>query len=208
MKKILSVLMALALLVLPVLSMAEAAEELEAVYETYTHTDDQYTIMYPSNWTLLNKENIQSMLEAIDSLGDEELSQMIAVYGSQMEQTDMVMMLNETGMTNINIVCQYVGMRATDEVLLSLAPTLVSQLGSAFEGIEFVNEGSLVELNGVNALMVEYAYELSGTAMQGAQVYVPGAENLYIFTFTCSDVSELEITAEDFNFMLGSLEIK
>ena len=131
MKKLLSVLMALALVLVPVLSLADAVETLEPAYLQYTHTDDQYSFMYPDTWTLLNKENIQTIMEAVDAEADAELAQMIATYGPQIQQSDMVMLLSETGLTNVNAVAQYVGMHASDNDLLSLAPSLVAQLSGA-----------------------------------------------------------------------------
>lgn len=208
MKKLLSVLMALALVLVPVLSLADAVETLEPAYLQYTHTDDQYSFMYPDTWTLLNKENIQTIMEAVDAEADAELAQMIATYGPQIQQSDMVMLLSETGLTNVNAVAQYVGMHASDNDLLSLAPSLVAQLSGAMANIEFVDEGSIIELNGINALMVEYNCELAGTAMHGVQAYISGAENLYIFTYTCAGADEVAATSEDFGIMLGSLQIK
>lgn len=208
MKKFLSLLMVLALALLPVLSLAEAAEEIDVAYTTYTHTTGSYSFMYPENWFLLNAENIQAILESTAESGNAELAQLVEAYGPQIQQMDMVMVLSETGMTNVNVVCQPVGMQATDEVLLTLAPTLVQQLSSSFEGIEFVDEGSIINLGNKNGMMVEYNYELAGTSMHGVQVYVSGATDLYVFTYTCTDENELSATAEDFGFMLGSLTVQ
>lgn len=208
MKKILSVLLALAMLLMPVLSLAEAAAMLAADYTTYTHTDDQYSFMYPNSWTLLNAENVETVLDAISETEDEQLAQMIATYGPQLQQSGMIMLLNETGLTNVNVVAQYVGMRATDDVLLSLAPQLVSQLSNAMAGIEFVNEGTIVKLGENTGLMLEYQYTLSGTDMYGVQVYISGETDLYIFTYTCAAIDELVSTSEEFGFMLGSLQVK
>ena len=204
MKKILSVLLALAMLLMPVLSLAEAAAMLAADYTTYTHTDDQYSFMYPNSWTLLNAENVETVLDAISETEDEQLAQMIATYGPQLQQSGMIMLLNETGLTNVNVIAQPVGMRATDEVLLSLAPTVVSQLSSTFEGIEFVNEGVIINLGDKNGLIVEYSYTLAGTEMQGAQVYVSGETDMYIFTYTCAAADEVSATSREFGFMLGT----
>ncbi len=208
MKKFLSALLALALMLLPVLSMAEAATEVETAYETYTHTDGQYSFMYPSSWMLLNAENIQSLMDMLSGSDDEQLAQMIAAYAPQVQQMDMVMVISESGATNVNVVPQYVGMQATDEVLLSLAPALISQLSATMEGIQFVDEGTLIDLGGKSGLMLEYDYEMSGMQIHGAQVYVSGATDLYIFTFTCGNADELVATSEEFGYLLGTLEVK
>lgn len=208
MKKILSVLLALAMLLVPVLSMAEAAEELAVDYSIYTHTDEQYAFAYPNNWILLTAENVETVLDALSEVEDQQLAQMIANYGPQLQQSGMIMLLNETGNTNVNVVPQYVGMRATDDVLLSLAPQLVSQLSNVMEGIEFINEGTIVELGENTGLMIEYQYTLSGTDMYGVQVYISGETDMYIFTYTCAAIDELVSTSEDFGFMLGSLKVK
>lgn len=208
MKKILSVLLALAMLLVPVLSMAEAAEELAVDYSIYTHTDEQYAFAYPNNWILLTAENVETVLDAISETEDEQLAQMIANYGPQLQQSGMIMLLNETGNTNVNVVPQYVGMRATDDVLLTLAPQLVSQLSNVMEGIEFVNKGTIVELGENTGLMIEYQYTLADTDMYGVQVYISGETDMYIFTYTCAAIDELVSTSEDFGFMLGSLKVK
>lgn len=208
MKKILSVLLALAMLLVPVLSMAEAAEELAVDYSIYTHTDEQYAFAYPNNWILLTAENVETVLDALSEVEDQQLAQMIANYGPQLQQSGMIMLLNETGNTNVNVVPQYVGMRATDDVLLSLAPQLVSQLSNVMEGIEFINEGTIVELGENTGLMIEYQYTLAGTDMYGVQVYISGETDMYIFTYTCAAIDELVSTSEDFGFMLGSLKVK
>ncbi|MBR4069095.1 MAG: hypothetical protein IKK08_10795 [Clostridia bacterium] len=204
MKKILSVLLALAMLLMPVLSLAEAAAMLAADYTTYTHADEQFSFMYPNSWTLLNAENVQSMLTLASETEDQELAQIIQTYVPQIEQSGMIMLLNETGNTNVNVIAQNVGMRATDEDLLSLAPTLVSQLSAALEGVEFVNEGVIINLGDKNGLIVEYNYTLSGTEMQGARVYVSGETDLYIFTYTCAAADEVSATSREFGFMLGT----
>lgn len=208
MKKILSVLLALAMLLVPVLSMAEAAEELAVDYSIYTHTDEQYAFAYPNNWILLTAENVETVLDAISETEDEQLAQMIANYGPQLQQSGMIMLLNETGNTNVNVVPQYVGMRANDDALLSLAPQLVSQLSNVMEGIEFVNKGTIVKLGENTGLMIEYQYTLSDTDMYGVQVYISGETDMYIFTYTCAAIDELVSTSEDFGFMLGSLKVK
>jgi hypothetical protein len=208
MKKILSVLLALAMLLVPVLSMAEAAEELAADYSIYTHTDEQYAFAYPNNWILLTAENIETVLDAVSETEDEQLAQMIATYGPQVQQTGMIMLLNETGMTNVNVLAQYVGMRATDDTLLTLAPQLVSQLSNVMEGIEFINEGTIVELGENTGLMIEYQYTLADTNMYGVQAYIPGETDLYIVTYTCAAPAELEATSIDLGFMLNSLKVK
>ncbi len=204
MKKILSVLLALAVLLMPVLSLAEAAAMLAADYTTYTHADEQFSFMYPNSWTLLNAENVQSMLTLASETEDQELAQIIQTYGPQIEQSGMIMLLNETGNTNVNVIAQNVGMHATDEDLLSLAPTLVSQLSAALTGVEFVNEGVIINLGDKNGLIVEYNYTLSGTEMQGAQVYVSGETDLYIFTYTSAAADEVSATSREFGFMLGT----
>lgn len=207
-KSILALMVALVLMMMPVLSMAEAAEELDVTYLTYTHTDDQYSLMYPDNWILLNAENIEAVMDEMSKIGNEELANMVSLYGPQVQQLDMVMLLNESTMTNVNFVCQTIGMHAEDDVLLGLAPNLISQLSSSFEGIQFINEGTIIDLNGKNGMMLEYIYELSGVQMHGVQMYISGETNLYVCTYTCGNADELSATSEDFGFMLGSMSIK
>ena len=88
---LLSLLMVLAMALLPVLSLAEAAEEIDVAYTTYTHTTGSYSFMYPENWFLLNAENIQTILESTAESGNAELAQLVEAYGPQIQQMDMVM---------------------------------------------------------------------------------------------------------------------
>ena len=201
-KSILALMMALVLMMMPVLSMAETA------FQTYTHTNDQYTVQYPANWILLNAENITSIMEMMDTSEDEQLAQMISAYGPQVQQLDMVMIINETGLTNVNLVCQEVGMNLNGEQLMSMAPALVSQLSNSMAGIQFVDEGSLIDVNGTESLKMAYVMEVAGAQMCGVQVYIPGSTAIYIVTYTCNNADELEATREDFNAMLGTLVVK
>ncbi|MBE5803489.1 MAG: DUF1795 domain-containing protein [Clostridiales bacterium] len=203
MKKFFSVFVALVLALLPVVSMAETAE-----YLTYTHPDGQYSFMYPSNWIVLSEENIEYILTVAAKQGDAQLAQMAETYGPTIRQSGMVILLSETGMTNVNVAFTNVGMRASDEVLLTLAPAMMSQLSTVAENIQFIEEGTIIDLGDKNGMMLEYVYELSGIQMHGIQVYVSGAADMYTFTYTCVDADELEATAEDFGFMLGSLTAK
>jgi len=206
MKKILSVLLALTMLLVPVLAMAEAAQAV--TYQSYTHTDDQYTIEYADNWLMLNAELISNILNTMDTSEDEQLALLVNTYGPQIQQMDMVLFLSESGMTNVNIVYQEMGLQLTGDLLMSMAPNFVAQLSQSFEGIQFLNEGSLIAVNGVDSLMIEYAYELSGQQMQGAQVYVPGSTGLCLVTYTCGNADELVPTVEVFSDMLNSLQVK
>lgn len=206
MKKFLSVLLVLALLVLPVVSMAEAAETTDdffANYETYTHTNDQYSLFYPKTWTVLNADMIETIMTAMTDSQDEQLAQLAAQYGPQIKQTDMVMFISETGMSNVNVVCQYVGLNIDEDQLLLLAPGFTAELAKVMEGIEFINEGSIMDLATCKAMLLEYTYTLSGMEMYGAQAYVPVDDDMYIFTYNCSDAGEINTTAEDFGVMLG-----
>ncbi|MBE5815854.1 MAG: hypothetical protein E7320_11745 [Clostridiales bacterium] len=206
MKKFLSVLLVLALLVLPVVSMAEAAETTDdffANYETYTHTNDQYSLFYPKTWTVLNADMIETIMTSMTDSQDEQLAQLAAQYGPQIKQTDMVMFISETGMTNVNVVCQTVGLSIDEDQLLLLAPSFTAELAKVMEGIEFINEGTIMDLATCKAMLLEYNYTLAGVEMYGAQAYVPVGEDMYIFTYNCSDAGEINTTAEDFGVMLG-----
>ena len=89
MKKILSVLLALTMLLVPVLAMAEAAQAV--TYQSYTHTDDQYTIEYADNWLMLNAELISTILNTMDTSEDEQLALLVNTYGPQIQQMDMAL---------------------------------------------------------------------------------------------------------------------
>ena len=56
-KKLLSLLVAFALLAMPCLTLAEE-------YQTYVSEDKSVTFLYPSDWILLSRENIDTMIDA------------------------------------------------------------------------------------------------------------------------------------------------
>lgn len=208
MKKLLSVLMIFALLLVPAFSVAEVGEELGAVYLEYTHTDNQYTFMYPGNWILLNQETIQTIGDMPEGEIYERLADSIDTYGPQMEQFDAVILLSESGLTTVTVIAQYLGMRVDDKQLLAVAPVLVAQLANEMPDVEFTNEGTLIELNGMNGLLLEYTQKQDDTTLQLVQVCVAGADTLYTFAYGCSDADEAAVTTEDFYFILNTLELE
>lgn len=201
MKRLFSVLVILVMLLVPVLSVAEATA-------SYTHTNGQFTFQYPAGWTLLNKETISTLMDMVEDYGDEQLNALMNTYGPAIRQADMVMLINETGMANITIAAQEVGVRLDADTLEAMAPLLVNQMSATMDGLRFQNEGTVVTVKGNSCLLLEYGYELAGQMLYGAQLYVPGATSLYCLGYTCSDLNEYNATSDEFYNLVSTLEVK
>lgn len=71
-KKLLSLLVAFALLAMPCLTLAEE-------YQTYVSEDKSVTFLYPSDWILLSRENIDTIIDAAATV--EEVAELAQTAG-------------------------------------------------------------------------------------------------------------------------------
>lgn len=199
MKKLFSLILAVMLLALPMLSLAE---------ETTTYTDpaERYSFEYPSDWKVLNKDTIDDILGVAGQLGDDRLAALAQQVKPQLEAVDMVMLMSPSMTSNINAVCQPVGMELGDDMLLAMAPQLVSQMKIQMPGFELVEDASTIELPVGNAMLMQYTYAMAGIDMIGVQAYISKGENLYILTLT-TVTDSAEADSEIFGYLLGTLQI-
>lgn len=202
MKKLLSMIMAMMMLAMPVLAMAEDAE-----WSTYTDPNGNYSFNYPTGWTVLDEESIDKIMETADTMGDEQLSAMVQQYAPQIKQSGMVILITDDMTNNVNIVRQDMGMELDDTMMEMLATMLPSQLEAQMEGIEWLADPSYVDLAEGKALLLQYSYELAGVKIVGVQAYAGVGTVLYAFTLTTAG-GDVEAAAEDFGFMLGSAQLK
>jgi len=205
MKKPLATLLALALLLTPVLAMAEG---ILIGPNQYTHADNLYSFQYPDGWTVMDKQYIEALVELGSGLEeDENFAQFISQYGSIVEETDMLMLLNEDGATNVSISYYETGMPADDAVLLMMSKGVVEQFRTNMPDVVFLNEGALADIGANRVAMIEYTYTTYGMELYGAQAFISGTDKLYSLTFT-STSDTAEALAGHFAGMLTSLQVQ
>lgn len=201
-KRIVSVLTACLLLALPALCLAQ-----EAGYETYTDAAGRFTFLYPEGWTALSKDTIDGIMDVAASLGNEELENLIESVKPQLEAVDMIMLMSPDMSSNVNVVCQDVGMEMTADMLLAVSGTFQSQLSAQLEGLTFPEDPSLIDVGEDQALMIPYAYTLAGQDFIGVQAYRPNGSDLYIYTLTAT-AAMAETYSEVLGVVIGSTEFQ
>lgn len=101
-KKLLSLLIAFALLATPCLMLAEE-------YQPYVSEDKSVTFLYPSDWILLSQENIDTIIDAAATV--EEVAELAQTARTQIEQLGIIVLMDATGANNINFQHQNAGWR-------------------------------------------------------------------------------------------------
>lgn len=189
MRKI-ALLMALVMLMATSLTAAaEPAPALESSYIPFEHPRFGYTIEYPSRWTLLDKDGMDAVFEAI-AAGETELSeagiQMLENARQQIEQSDIAMMLShyENG-HNVNIVASPMDPIPTvEQALEQLAPLLKQQYEQMFPNLNMVDSGSLSQVGGIDSLQVVYEFGGGDVPYTQTQYYTFVQGMQYVITFT------------------------
>ncbi len=198
-KKLVSMLLAVLMVLAPVFAMAEAASEV--TYATYQNETNGYAIDYPETWSLLSKENVQSMIDSVAS-GETKIEGMdpsvLETYKSQIEAMDMVMFMSADGAVNANLTYQAVPMLYTSDALISqMYPVAVQQFQSMFKDytelaapqVETVGDKEFVETAG--------QYTLSGMSFIMLQAHHCTDKFLYTVTFTINTSLNPDMAAID-----------
>lgn len=197
MKKVLSLLAAVLLLVFPALCMAQ---------ETVTYVDpaERYSFDYPADWKLLSKETADGIMDLAADMGDEQLAGLVQTAKEQLETVDMVLLMNSTMDCNINMLCQPVGVELTGDLLLAAAPGFAAGIQSQLAGAELVEEATLIDIPAGQAMLMQLAYSLSGQNLVCTCAYVSKGTDLYVMTQTCH-VNAGEQNAQVLSNMLETL---
>lgn len=210
MKKKGSLLLALWMLCVSLLACAQGvlAEESAVEYSTYTNETQGYSIDYPSNWTLLSKGTINSVMQMVtDGKIPGVDSTMFEAYKAQIEGLDMAMMLAADG-TNINVVGQDLGIEVTNELFAQMVlPTVLDQYPAMFPGIELVDKGSAVTAGEHEFMRIAGSLEMLGVKSQIEQYYTCKGKTMYVLTFTQPEASATEDKAEIKEAMLASFAL-
>lgn len=195
-RKLLSLTIALALLLMPCLALAED-------YQSYAAGDGSLSFFYPEGWLLLSRENIDSVLDIASEL--EGMADLVETARAQIEQTGVIVLIDETGLNNINLQIQDVGMTLSGDMLLELEPTLQSSISASLSGVSFYDP-EIVEINGTETLLMQYAYTMAGFDFSVVQAYMPVGTKLAVATLTCSSEERLSPGVEALGVILGALQ--
>ena len=196
-RKIISLLLSLLLLV-PALALAEGTP--------YADPDGAYSLVCPEGWTLVSRETIDSTLEEAKNAGNDELTATIENAQAAIKEQNIVLMINEDGTANINLVTMNAGVAMTAEDMLAQAEDLKAQLTAALPGLQFTQEPQIVDLEIFQVLETEYTYTLNDTELAGVQCYYDPSGTLYTFTLT-STPAAIGSYAVTLGEVLGSLQI-
>lgn len=195
-RKLLSLTIALALLLMPCLALAED-------YQSYAAGDGSLSFFYPEGWLLLSRDNIDSVLDTASTI--EGMADLVETARAQIEQTGVIVLIDETGLNNINLQIQDVGMTLSGDMLLELEPTLQSSISASLSGVSFYDP-EIVEINGTETLLMQYAYTMAGFDFSVVQAYMPTGTKLAVATLTCSSEEQLSPGAEALGVILGALQ--
>lgn len=196
-RKLLSLLVALALLVMPCLTLAEE-------YQTYVSEDESVAFHYPSDWILLSRENIDTIIDAAATV--EDVAELAQIARTQIEQLGIIVLMDATGANNINFQHQNAGVALSGDDLMNLAPSLQSNISASIDGVSFYDP-ELMDINGTDAMLLQYTYAMAGIDFTGLQVYLPVGTELAICTLT-SSAGDISAGAEAVGIIVGSLEFQ
>lgn len=196
-RKLLSLLVAFALLVMPCLTLAEE-------YQTYVSEDESVAFLYPSDWILLSRENIDTIIDAAATV--EDVAELAQIARTQIEQLGIIVLMDATGANNINFQHQNAGVALSGDDLMNLAPSLQSNISASIDGVSFYDP-ELMDINGTDAMLLQYTYAMAGIDFTGLQVYLPVGTELAICTLT-SSAEDISAGAEAVGIIVGSLELQ
>ena len=196
-KKLLSLLVAFALLAMPCLTLAEE-------YQTYVSEDQSVTFLYPSDWILLSRENIDTMIDAAATV--EEVAELAQTARTQIEQLGIIVLMDATGANNINFQHQNAEVALSGDDLMNLSSSLQSNISSAIDDVSFYDP-ELMDIGGTDAMLLQYVYTMAGIDFTGMQVYMPEGTELAICTLT-SSAEDISAGAEAVGIIMGSLELQ
>lgn len=202
MKKLLSLLLCLALFAVPALSLAEAAEAVEI--ETYTEENGAYSFNYPSNWTLLSRDSINEVFDAAATMDDDQLKSMVEQARASIEQYGIVMLLAPDYSTNINLVVQTVGTSVAASDLLAMSEQFISQLSGTLQGFQVTGEAAVAAYGDNEYMRFGYEYEVMDRKLSGVQFYACPKTDLAVITYTVSP-DEAATYEADLETILASL---
>ena len=154
-----------------------------------TYTGAGYTVSYPADWQVLDRDTIDSVIEMVTEGQIEGIdSTTLAQYKAQIEATNMTIVMSKNGGINVNFAAQPIGVELdVDSVVSMFVPQVLSQLGTAMPGFEVLEEGSAYTAGDYTYAMLGGQFELMGRNNIITQLLLPHGTDLYVLTFTVVD---------------------
>lgn len=182
MKKLLATLLALCLLAVPMFGLAEAATA-EMEMETYTHSTGSFSMQYPSDWTLMDRTTIDTLI-SLAANSSEEVKTIYSNVKSQLEVADIVMFLSPDMQCTANVNVQALGTAMTGEQISSLSKQLQSSIQLNLPTATFPDDGSVVTVGDNEYFMLEAVYTIAGTEFHAVNYLTAPNTNFYTINFT------------------------
>ena len=189
MRKGLSLLIAMLMILVPALAVAEEAADM--TYTTYKNPTNGYAIDYPESWTLVSKETMQSVMDSIAG-GETKIdgldSSKLEAYKAQIESMDMVMFISPDGAVNANVTYQAVPAKiASEQILKQVCPLVKQQFEGVFQNYKEMANPQAVTVGDLEYVETAGQYTLSGAGFIMLQAYYCTDSALYTVTYTIDD---------------------
>lgn len=190
MKKALSVMLTLTLLLCCMPALAEETE-----YIPYTEPTGQFSLEYPADYLLLDDETVDALFSAVE---DEEIDFGFdfSTYAAAIRESNTVYFLNLLNGSNFNVVFQDLGGHlSANLMMLMIYPSLVEQYKTIFPTAVFDDEGSILTVNGVDFVRLALRYLQDDVTVHMEQYGVCMGNFLYYFTFSSDNtIKEADVT--------------
>lgn len=186
MKKMLSVLLALSLLLCCVPALAEEAAE----YAPYTDPTGHYSLEYPADYLLLDAETIDALIAAMES-GEIDVGFDFSAYASMLKESSLTIFMDPFTGNNINVVIMDLGAHLSADILVQLSiPATREQYKTMMPGAVYDDEGSVKTINGTDFAHLALQYPQNGVTVYMEQYVVCVGNLMYNLTFTYNNSPE------------------
>ena len=190
MKKALSVMLALALLLCCMPALAEETAE----YIPYTELTGQYSLEYPAGYQVLDDETVDALLSAMEG-GEIDLGYDYSPYVTMIRESNIVYFFDQLTGNNINVVFQDLGGSLSAELIVMLSfPYTRMQYNTMFPDVAYDDEGSVHTVNGVDFARLALHFNQNGMPFFMEQYTVCLGNFLYNITFgSYTGIREAEV---------------
>ncbi len=186
MKKALSILLALSLLLCCAPALAEEAAE----YTPYTDPTGHYSLEYPADYLLLDAETIDALISAMES-GEIDIGFDFSTYGPMLKESNLTLFVDPFTGNNVNVVIMDLGAHLSAEILVQLSiPATREQYKTMMPDAVYDDEGSVKTINGTDFAHLALRYPQNGVSVYMEQYVVCVGSLMYNLTFTYNNSPE------------------
>lgn len=157
---------------------ATAATTATPKFETYTNTERNYSLEYPSDW----KKNDVAQLDLV-------------LFAPPKEQEGKTR-------ASMNVVSEKVGQRITLEEFYSES---ANNLTSSLKEVHVEKSGNQ-QINGINTKWILYTHEMQGIKFRVLQYFIVSNETIYLITFSTA-ADDFENYRHDFEKIANSFKL-